>query len=434
MGAIVGPNIGLSEIGSRIVRKIADNADTGLVSKSTEEVLNKFEMFNKRRPQSNPKLKKLIIASMDVEKYYPNIISDKSAKIIRKMWEKSELSIEGIDFDKLSKYLGKHLNQEEIMEEKFEEILYRRKVKNRKQRKTVTKKIGKKYTKNKPKYKRTLDMDNEATKRDSNDVDTKKNNDSSMGDDTLDTAVINEERNKKKKTTTEWIKPMRNPTTKEQRKMFGKALELLLTTCMDNHVYQFGNKVRLQQNGGPIGLKLTGEIADCLMIDWDMKLLTELKKYRLIPEVYTRFKDDIEIVIESLEKGSRIEGDKIVVDEKKKGEDESKCDSKTTMEIVHKIANSINPMIKLTVETPCNLKKKKLPVLDVMVNINVEENNRIDFEFFEKPTKNPKVILANSALSFCKKRTILTKIMSNLCTEVETGTMKKDNYQKPRRN
>ena len=29
-----------------------------------------------------------------------------------------------------------------------------------------------------------------------------------------------------------------------------------------------------------------------------------------------------------------------------------------------------------------------MPVLDVEVNINKEEENRIDFEFFEKPTKN----------------------------------------------
>ena len=38
MGAVVGPNIGLSEIGSIIVRKIADNADVCLVANSTEEV------------------------------------------------------------------------------------------------------------------------------------------------------------------------------------------------------------------------------------------------------------------------------------------------------------------------------------------------------------------------------------------------------------
>ena len=66
-------------------------------------------------------------------------------------------------------------------------------------------------------------------------------------------------------------------------------------------------------------------------------------------------------------------------------------------------------MIKLTVETPCNFANGKLPVLDVEVNINKEEENRIDFEFFEKPTKNSKVILADSALSLSKKRTILTQ-------------------------
>ena len=36
MGAIVGPNVGLSEIGSRIVRQIANSADIGLEAKSTE--------------------------------------------------------------------------------------------------------------------------------------------------------------------------------------------------------------------------------------------------------------------------------------------------------------------------------------------------------------------------------------------------------------
>jgi hypothetical protein len=65
---------------------------------------------------------------------------------------------------------------------------------------------------------------------------------------------------------------------------------------MDNHVYLFENQMRVQKQGGPIGLKLTGEIADCLMMDWDKKL----KSFKTIPEVYTRFKDDIELVIESL--------------------------------------------------------------------------------------------------------------------------------------
>ena len=227
----------------------------------------------------------------------------------------------------------------------------------------------------------------------------------SGGADTLNTSVRKrKETEKKQRKTVEWIKPKRQPTTREQRTLFGKALEIMIITCMDNHVYQFENKVRIQKQGGPIGLKLTGEIADCLMIDWDKKLLIELKKYRMIPEVYTRFKDDIEIAIESLEKGSKLVEDKIVIDEDKKIVDEERTDNKVTMDIIQEIANSIDPMIKLTVETPCNFEDGKLTVLDLKVNVNEAENNRIDFEFFEKSTKNPRVILANSALSFSKKR------------------------------
>ena len=66
-------------------------------------------------------------------------------------------------------------------------------------------------------------------------------------------------------------------------------------------------------------------------------------------------------------------------------------------------------MIQFTVDTPCNYEDRKLPILDVKVNVNELENNRVDFEFYEKTTKNPKVILMDSALSFSQKRTILTQ-------------------------
>ena len=87
-------------------------------------------------------------------------------------------------------------------------------------------------------------------------------------------------------------------------------------------------------------------------------------------------------------------------------------------------------MIQLTIETPCKFLDKKLPVLDVKVNVNTEENNRIDFEFFQKPTKHPKVILVDSALSFSKKRTILTqeclRILRN--TKLELGQKVQKKY------
>ena len=123
MGAMVGPNLGLSEMGSLIVRKIADNADEGLVAKSTEEVIHKFVEFNKNRFERFHGFKKLIIASTDIEKFYPSILSEESAAIIRQMWEESKLSMEEVDVDALSKYLGKTLKKLEIVKEEFEEIV-----------------------------------------------------------------------------------------------------------------------------------------------------------------------------------------------------------------------------------------------------------------------------------------------------------------------
>jgi hypothetical protein len=50
-----------------------------------------------------------------------------------------------------------------------------------------------------------------------------------------------------------------------------------------------------------------------------------------------------------------------------------------------------------------------LPILDVKVKINEKEANRIDFKFYEKPTKISKIILPDSALNSNSKRTILTQ-------------------------
>ena len=48
---------------------------------------------------------------MDIEKFYPNILSEESAKIVRQMWEDSDISMEEVDIDRLNNYLGKNLNK-----------------------------------------------------------------------------------------------------------------------------------------------------------------------------------------------------------------------------------------------------------------------------------------------------------------------------------
>ena len=67
--------------------------------------------------------------------------------------------------------------------------------------------------------------------------------------------------------------PMRKPNKAEERTMIGKAMEVLIISCMKNHIYKFSNKVRIQSEGGPIGLGLTGEVADCYMIKWNKNFM-----------------------------------------------------------------------------------------------------------------------------------------------------------------
>ena len=91
--------------------------------------------------------------------------------------------------------------------------------------------------------------------------------------------------------------PLRKPTEIEEKKMLGKVIEMLIIAGMTNHVYRFKNKIRIQINGGPIGLSLTGQVADCFMIDWEQRYMKSLEKYNIFPLLYSRFKDDILMAI-----------------------------------------------------------------------------------------------------------------------------------------
>ena len=79
------------------------------------------------------------------------------------------------------------------------------------------------------------------------------------------------------------------------------------------------------------------------------------------------------------------------------------------MEVIQQVAESINQNLKFEIDVPSYHEDKKIAVLDLKIGLNEEMDNRIDFEFFEKPSKNPKLILAESAINAKNKRTILTQ-------------------------
>ena len=55
-----------------------------------------------------------------------------------------QMTIDGIDTDTVSKYLGIHLKKEEVIKEGFEELIYTKEIKPRKVKVTSKKKVEKK--------------------------------------------------------------------------------------------------------------------------------------------------------------------------------------------------------------------------------------------------------------------------------------------------
>jgi hypothetical protein len=68
MGAVVGPNVGLSNfIGKEVIRRVAEDLNSDNVCKPTEELLSRFENYNQNRVKNGFHEEKMIIASMDIK-------------------------------------------------------------------------------------------------------------------------------------------------------------------------------------------------------------------------------------------------------------------------------------------------------------------------------------------------------------------------------
>ena len=76
-----------------------------------------------------------------------------------------------------------------------------------------------------------------------------------------------------------------------------------------------GGEIRVQGDGGAIGVKMTGDLAKAVMVPWDRRFVEKLEKLSVNQKLYCRYVDDQNIVVEVLSPGSRYnrEEDKIEI-------------------------------------------------------------------------------------------------------------------------
>ena len=128
MGARVGPNTGLSQIGSKVLRSIIDDVKVRHDVKSTEEMLARIENYNESLKSQKSK-KKMVLASLDIKNFYPSIDSKRGAQIAKLMWNRSDIVIENVNADELVWYISKYGQRENIKADGLSEFFVHQKEK-----------------------------------------------------------------------------------------------------------------------------------------------------------------------------------------------------------------------------------------------------------------------------------------------------------------
>ena len=299
-----------------------------------------------------------ILGSADVKALYPSLDIPFTIEVVGKMFMNSSVCLENIDYEEVGIYIALNKTEEEI---------------------------------------KKLAMDRWCPKKTHRKGPPLKMTGNGM--------EINKEKRYKP-----WTKGIVPDDIVEKRRMITEAIKIALHTIMTSHTYIFDGIIRKQENGGPIGMKLTGTIAKIFMAWWSKQYTQKIETLGMVQRLHKCYVDDINLGMKATEMGARYIGNQINITEESKKEDEGKMKDERTMSIVKQVGNSSHPSIRLEVEYPSKYSDNKMPILDIKVWIEEKCGKRIImYEFYSKEVSSKMTLHAQSAIAPHTKRTILTQ-------------------------
>ena len=171
---------------------------------------------------------------------------------------------------------------------------------------------------------------------------------------------------------------------------------------MSNHVYKTGDEFYLQNDGGPIGLELTGAVHRPFMRMWDRRYLKAVSNAGYQMLMYKRYVDDSNQVVKRKERQTNGEMHKELLS----------------------IANSAVKDIEMEIDSCEKYSDGKLPILDLKVWLN--ENGDLVYQHYEKDVSSKLLIPERSAHSSSSKRSVhvseLVRRMMNTSTRLDWET------------
>ena len=140
--------------------------------------------------------------------------------------------------------------------------------------------------------------------------------------------------------------------------MMALALEEGILAVFKQHYYSFDNgEVRVQKDGGPIGLKISGAVGKVVMMAWVRDYQTKMREAcAALPDseqyLHQLYVDDNNAVMEELPLGTRLVEGKFQVMEELVEDDRLVEGDKRTAELAKELANTICPYMQMTVDFP----------------------------------------------------------------------------------
>ena len=167
--------------------------------------------------------------------------------------------------------------------------------------------------------------------------------------------------------------PEQVATVEQEKLMFALTLEEGILAVFGSHYYSFNGEVKLQQEGGPIGLKVSGSVGKVVMLSWSRELKARIARAAAnIPSFHLHlhklYVDDNDVVCEELAPGTRLVEEEWVVVEDQVEEDRRIAGDKRTALLVQELANTICPYLQVVADYPPNHISGWMPVTTVSIS------------------------------------------------------------------
>ena len=121
-----GMGLSLSNLLSDHLESIANSRENPIEVISTEDLLSRIHEYNEKLSETNPGVEKVLIGG-DCVNLFPSLLAAESGRIVRestiKIISQSNLTVDGLDYRELAKYVRMNMSDYEIITRKLSKIV-----------------------------------------------------------------------------------------------------------------------------------------------------------------------------------------------------------------------------------------------------------------------------------------------------------------------